>query len=103
MESDPNQNPTLSLEEQVDLVKKLLDAVDVREKFIERMGGFDDFADVHQHVGDNRKQYDELWATYEAARNEFDQKISDKKVLVEHLRKVDKRSADRIAMMFRVR
>ena len=60
MESDPNQNPTLSLEEQVDLVKKLLDAVDVREKFIERVWYVLHRIDSPKYDNSSKYTFDEL-------------------------------------------
>lgn len=103
MESDPNQNPKLSLEQQIGLAQQLLATVAARDEFPNRFGGFDEFSDVHQYVGDNRKQYDELWASYMTARKEFEEKVTDIKAVVESLRETDKKSGDMIAMMFSVK
>ena len=79
-------------------------AVDARNNFIKSFGGFDDFADVHQHVDDNREKYDKLEEAVSLARKNLDETVSDKKALVEHLRSTDEdRLADRIAQMFVVK
>ena len=59
MEWEPKKEE-VSLDEQVTLSKKLSDAVDAANDFIKRFGSFDDFADVHQHVGGNREKFDKL-------------------------------------------
>ena len=103
MEGEPRRD-IFSLEEQVDLAQALSDAVDVRNDFIQRMGGFDDFADVHQYVDDNRARYDELEAVFSEARKKFDEAVMDKKALTVHLRQQGQTElADRIKSMFSVR
>ena len=93
-----------SFEEQVHLAKELSDAVDARNDFIERMGGFDDFAAVHQHVDGNREAYDELEKSVNTTRKNLDESISDKRGLVEYLRNIHEDAlADRIARMFEVK
>lgn len=94
----------LSLEQQVLLAQTLSEAVDARNNFTAGFGGFDDFADVHQHVGDNRAQYDALDKAASDARKELDEKVSDKKALVEHLRSIGENElAAKIGRMFQVK
>ncbi len=86
-EAVPNDKEReLSFEEQLVLAEVLLQAVDRRNRFTEGFGGFDTFAEAWQHVGDNRKVYDELEASVTQARRELDEKISDKKSFVDQLR-----------------
>ena len=76
------ENKELSFEEQLALAGILLKAVDKMNMFIEGHGGFDTFAEVWQHVGDNRKIYDELEEAVTQSRQEFDEKIANKKAFV---------------------
>ncbi len=104
MEGDYNQEHDLTLEEQVELANKLLAAIATRDEFPKRWGGFDEFSEIHQYVGDNRRQYDELWSVYLGVRKEFDEKVKDKKALIDHLRNTGANElADKISMMFRVK
>lgn len=107
MEGVPNEMPNndqekeLSFEQQTSLARVLFSAVHDRNDFIERFGGFDTFAEAWQHVGDNRKVFDEMELAVENARKEFDQKISDKKQFANNLRNSGEvEMADLISMMF---
>jgi len=98
-----NSEKELSFDEKASLAKSLFDAVNTRNNFIEMHGGFDDFAAVHQHVGDNRKIYDEMESAVTNARKEFDEKVSDKKQFLENLRNSGEvETADMIASMFSI-
>jgi len=103
MEGEPKKEQELSFEKQISLAKTLYDAVDARNEFTERLGGFDDFAAVHQYVDNNRAKYDALDNTFEDARKKFDELVTDKKALVEHLRNIGENVlVDRITQMFGV-
>lgn len=100
---DNQQEQELSFDQQVALATNLFKAVDDRNVFIERQGGFDTFAEVGQHVGDMRFVYDEMENAVSIARQEFDEKISDKKEFVKQLRIAGNDAiADLIARMFSV-
>ncbi len=73
------------LQYDVELALKLLMANDAREHFTVQFGGFDNFAEVWQHVGSNRKQFDQLAATAEEARLAF-LKVDDKRAVIEYMR-----------------
>jgi len=93
-----------SLEEQINLAKSLTNANDKRNEFIEQFGGFDNFAEASQYVGDNRKQYDELAKKAEEARKDFDKNVVDKKALVKHLQSAGEENlAKRISEMFQLK
>lgn len=97
----PNNQEELSFDKKVSLAKAVFDAVNTRNNFTEMHGGFDDFAEVWQHVGDNRKVFDEMESAVTNARKEFDEKISDKKQFVEDLRNLGEvEVADMISSMF---
>ena len=101
MEGEPKKEQELSFEEQINLAKTLYGAADARNEFIEKLGGFDDFAAVHQYVDNNRAKYDALDDTFEDTRKKFDEVVTDKKALVEHLRSMGENTlADRITRMF---
>lgn len=94
----------ISLETQTRFAQALSEAVDARNDFIERLGGFDDFADVHQHVDGNREKFDALENAYEIARKTFNDAVTDKKALIKHLRNLNQKAlAERIIRMFSVR
>ena len=98
-----NSEKELSFEEKTSLAKALFEAVNARNNFTEMHGGFDDFAAVHQHVGDNRKIYDEMESAVTNARKEFDEKVSDKKQFLEDLRNSGEvETADMMALMFSI-
>ena len=100
-ETPPNQERELSFEEQFALATALVQAVDRRNRFTEGFGGFDTFAEAWQHVGDNRKVYDELESAVTRTRRELDEKIADKKVFVDQLRNTGHEDfASRISSMF---
>lgn len=100
---DNRENRELSFDEQLTLATVLLQAVDKRNRFVEGYGGFDTFAEAWQHVGDNRAVYDELEKAAARARQELDEKITDKKAFVEQLRNAGHEDfANRIASMFGV-
>ena len=91
-------------EKQVSLAESLSNAVNARNDFIEMMGGFDDFADVHQHVSGNRERYDKLEEAVSLTRKDLDETVSDKRALVEYLRSTNENQlADRIVRMFEVK
>jgi len=100
---DNQQEQELSFDQKVALATTLFQAVDDRNVFIQRQGGFDTFAEVGQHVGDMRSVYDEMENAVSIARQEFDEKISDKKEFVKQLRIAGNDAlADLIARMFSV-
>lgn len=105
MEGAPTNNPEqeLSFDEKVSLAEDLFNAVKTRNDFTETHGGFDDFADVHQHVGDNRQIFDTMESTVTEARSKFDRKVTDKKQFMEDLiSRGDVDVADLIGLMFRI-
>ena len=104
MEGEIKKGQEQSFEEQMLLAKALYDAVDARNDFTERLGGFEDFAAVHQYVDGNREKYDKLEDACNEVRKKFDETVTDKKPFVEHLRNIgETKLADRITRMFRVR
>ncbi len=104
MEGEHTEPQLLSLDEQVNLARTLSKAVDAANEFVARMGGFDDFAEVHQHVDDNRAQFDALEKARNEARQTFDEMVRDKPALVKHLRGLNEiELADRIKRMFQIR
>ncbi|MDO8492150.1 MAG: hypothetical protein Q7S34_00725 [bacterium] len=108
MEANPVDNPEnereklkLTFEEQFALAKELSDAVDIRNNYIKRFGSFDDFAEIHQYVGNNRLVYDEMEDDVSKAREKFDRDVIDKEVFVNKLRESGKNQlALRISQMF---
>ncbi len=91
----------LSFDEKVSLAGTLFQAVKARNDFIDMYGGFDNFADVDQYIGDNRKVFDEMESAVTDARNEFYEKVSDKKQFMEDLiSRGDVDVADMIGLMF---
>jgi len=100
---DNLQERELSFEEQVALATTLFQAVDDRNVFIQRQGGFDTFAEVGQHVNDMRSVYDKMEEKVSVARQEFDEKVVDKNAFVSQLRSVGNDAlAGVIASMFGV-
>lgn len=88
----------MSFEDQLALATALFEAVDARNEFTD---SFDSFAEVGQHIGDNRKIHDELQNKFADLRKEFDTKIPNKSVLVEQLKAAGKNKvAERIEKMF---
>ncbi len=83
---DNKQEQELTFDQQVALATNLFKAVDDRNVFIKRQGGFDTFAEVGQHVGDMRSDYDKMENTVSITRQEFDEKVSNKKEFVKKLR-----------------
>lgn len=101
--SDNSQEQELSFEEQVALATTLFQAVDDRNVFIQRQGGFDTFAEAGQHVNGMRGVYDSMEDAVSVARQEFDEKVVDKSAFVSQLRSVGNDAlADVIASMFGV-
>ena len=93
----------LSFDQQVALAEALFKAVDDRNVFIQRQGGFDTFAEVGQHVEGMGATHDELEQVALNARREFDEKVFDKKEFVRKLRDVGNDAlADTVARMFGV-
>lgn len=91
----------LSFDQQVALAKALVNAVNKRNDFIERQVGFDTFAEAGQHVGGMRGVYDEMEAAVTRTRQEFDEKVSNKKQFIEDLRSSGETvAADMIQRMF---
>ncbi|MBX4200361.1 hypothetical protein KW790_02805 [Candidatus Parcubacteria bacterium] len=104
MDKEFNQEAEISMEGQAELARSLSEAVDAREEFIDKLGGFDDFAEVHQYVGDNREVYNSLDDEVSRIRKELDEKVLDKKVLVDYLVSHDEaKLAARISRMFGVK
>ncbi len=97
------QEQELSFDQQVELAKVLFNAVNDRNAFIKRQGGFDTFAEVGQHVNGMRNAYDEMEAAVSSARQDFDEKISDKKEFVKKLKDIGEDDlANTISRMFSV-
>ncbi len=111
MEQFPGNNPeevsspeVISIEEQAALAKELIEAANARNSFTDSLGGFEDFAAVHQHVGDNRVRYNALDDAFNEKRALFDLSASDKNAVVNFLKQTgDKEAAKAIAKMFGVR
>lgn len=98
MERAPN-----NFEQWTELARQLSDAVDARNDFITKLGGFDDFADVHQYVDGNREKYDALESVANSARDVLEREVADKPALVAHLREIGSvELANRISRMFDV-
>src|SRR3989338_10571209 len=90
-----------SFDEMVILAQALDEAVDKRNLFILRQGGFDTFAEVGQHVEGMRAEYDKMEDEVFRAREEFDSKVSDKNEFFKKLRDAGNNDlADRIEKMF---
>lgn len=103
MEKSSNENVELTFDQQVALADVLYKAVDDRNVFVQRQGGFDTFAEAGQYLGGMRDAYDDMEKAVFAARNEVDEKISDKEEFVRQLRGEGRDDlADMIASMFRV-
>ncbi|MCF7835567.1 MAG: hypothetical protein K9M15_00360 [Candidatus Marinimicrobia bacterium] len=89
---------------QITLAKALTRANDERNRFIEQFGDFDTFAEVWQHVGNNRELFDELSAKALDAREEADKNILDKRAFVEYLQTTgEKDLACRISKIFGIK
>jgi hypothetical protein len=103
MEGEEKMEKKLPIELQVKLAHDLSNAVDARNRFIEEMGGFDDFAEVHQYVGNNRERYDRLEGAVAEARKNLKQRVQNKRAFVEHLRSINEEAlAKRISEIFSV-
>jgi hypothetical protein len=92
--------------EQLHLAQEMLAYANERNKFAQNVGGgdFEGFATIGQHVGDNRKKYDDLHKEFEKYRKDFDEAVPDKKAFVKKLRSMNENElADAVASMFRVR
>jgi len=101
-ESSPKQEP--SFDEMVILAQALDEAVDKRNLFILRQGGFDTFAEVGQHVEGMRAEYDKMEDEVSRAREEFDSKVSDKNEFFKKLREGGNNDlADKTEKMFGVK
>lgn len=99
IENQQEQEPTF--EQQLELAKALSNAVDERNDFIKRQGGFDTFAEVGQYVWDARDSYDKMEENVSKTRQEFDKKVIDKKEFVNKLINIgENKLADRISKMF---
>lgn len=83
------------MEEWASLARALAKANDERNLFTERFGGFDNFAEVWQYVGDNRKLYDKLADKAEGALKRVEEEVSDKKVLVKYLKSLGEKKLAR--------
>ncbi|VAW31997.1 hypothetical protein MNBD_CPR01-82, partial [hydrothermal vent metagenome] len=57
---DNQQEQELSFDQQVELASKLFKAVNGRNDFIKRQGGFDTFAEVGQYIEGIRDAYDQM-------------------------------------------
>lgn len=101
MTPENQQEQGLSFDQQLELAEVLFSAVDERNDFIKRQGGFDTFAEVGQYVEGMRDVYDKMEEDVIRVRREFDEKVLDKKEFVNKLRKMSKDDlADTIASMF---
>ena len=102
MQENTQEEP-LSFEQQLELAKILSDAVDKRNDFIKRQGGFDTFAEAGQYMEGMRDAYDKMENEVLKARREFDEKVSNKKEFVDRLRKAGEDTlADKITRMFNI-
>jgi hypothetical protein len=100
---DNRQEQELSFDQQLELAKVLFDAVDERNVFIKRQGGFDTFAEAGQYIEGMRDTYDKMEEDVSKARREFDEKVFDKKGFVNKLKEMGKNDlADTITSMFGV-
>ncbi len=97
------QEKELPFNEQVELAKNLFKAVEDRNIFIERQGGFDSFADSGQYVESIKDAHDEMEEAIDKAKKEIDEKVSDKEGFVGRLKEAGENDlADLIAGMFGV-
>lgn len=94
------QEQELSFNEQTQLAQKLFNAVNERNDYIKRQGGFDTFA-VTSNFGNGREIYSGMEKAVSVARKEFDEKVIDKKEFFKKLRSVNETDlADTISSMF---
>lgn len=109
MEKPPNEEiapgnreeQELSFDQQVELAKVLFNVVDKRNIFTEQQGGFDTFAEVGQHVDGMRDTYNKLEEDVNTARQDFDEKISNKKEFFKKLKDAGENNlSDTIGRMF---
>ncbi|MCK5022068.1 MAG: hypothetical protein KAR54_02370 [Candidatus Pacebacteria bacterium] len=90
------------MEKQADLARALARANNERNRFVEQFVDFDTFAEVWQHVGNNREEYDKLVNKASDALNEIKEKVSDKKALVEYLKSISESElAERMSKIFK--
>ncbi|GEM_PF-6745357 len=92
----------LSFEDQVALANTLLEVVNERNGFIDRQGGFDDFAQVGQYMDGMRESYDEAERMVMQAREEFDRRVPDKETFITKLKSIggQERLVSLISTMF---
>lgn len=103
MASKNQQEKELSFDQYLELAEVLSNAVDERNVFIKRQGGFDTFAEAGQYIEGMRDAYDKMEEDISKARREFDERVFDKKEFVNKLRGAGKNDlADTIASMFSV-
>ncbi|MEK9175036.1 MAG: hypothetical protein AAB795_00415 [Patescibacteria group bacterium] len=98
------QEQELSFDQKLILAQTLNRAVDNRNTFIQRQGGFDNFAEVGQHTDNLRSVYDDLERAVTNARKEFDENVHNKKEFVQQLKNIGENNnlAIRISSIFAV-
>ena len=83
------------MEEWANLARALVKANDERNLFTEQFYGFDNFAEVWQHVGNNRELYDKLSDKALEALKRVEEEVSDKKALVKYLKSLGEKDLAR--------
>lgn len=93
-------NQEKSFEYEVALAQALLNAINERNDFVHRQGGFDTFAEAGQYTPGMKEAYDQMEKAVGDAREAFDTGVSDKAAVVEQMKKTDEMGAKTIALMF---
>jgi len=91
----------LTIKEQVDLAKALCEANNRRNVLTKQYPDFDDLSVFVNSSPENRVKYERLEQEASDARKIFDEKITNKDILIKHLYEAgEKLLADRISKMF---
>ena len=100
MEKIPQNNEHLN--EQMDLARKLFDAVNKRSDFINAQGGLDNIGDPAWFNGEEiKKGFEQIQQAVVDAQKEFEGKVPDKKQFMQQLRENDHDTmADSIERLF---
>ena len=80
------QAPEATFEQNLMLAGALREAVNTRNTFVRRQGGFDTFAEVGQYGEGMRSQYDAMEDKVTRLRAEFDVQVKDKRAFVDRVR-----------------
>ena len=97
-------NKNSSFENAKELVMSLLISNDETNKFLENLGGFDNFSESYAHVPKYREMFDSLEKKSNEMRKQFDSAVPDKVTFIKELRLNGMTSeADRISRIFRIK